>query len=408
MDQRSNLKTASLCQENNFTQLIQEPTHFTENSSSILDLFFVSNPRSVVASGVSDHFLEQELRYHCPTYCILKFCKPKPITFTRLIWMYDQCNFDLLRQSLSSADWESCSNADVNAYASNITDTILSICKNLIPNKTVTVRPRDVPWMTSAIRRCIRRRKRAYKKAKLSGSVEHWSKFRRIRNDTIRSIKQAKSTYYINLVDKLKTCTSSSKDWWNTLKPFITKDSSVSIPPLIDPVTNMPTTSDAEKADLLNTYFANQTQLNDDGKIPPNPTVPPVERQLSSVTLIQNEVEDVLRNLQIGKASGPDGISNRILREASRQLSGPLCSLFNYSLHSANVPLSWKDANVCAVFKKGDSSLPNNYRPISLLSCVEKAFEKVLFKHTYNHLHDTNFLTRCSLVSYLATPLSVS
>ncbi|XP_053405093.1 uncharacterized protein LOC128558875 [Mercenaria mercenaria] len=234
--------------------------------------------------------------------------------------------------------------------------------------------------MTSAIRRSIRRRKRVYKKAKLSGSDEHWSKFRRIRNDTIRSIKQAKSTYmyYINLVDKLKTCTSSSKDWWNTSKPFITKDSSVSIPPLIDPVTNMPTTSDAEKTDLLNTYFANQAQLNDDGKTPPYPTVPPIERQLSSVTLIQNEVKDVLRNLQIGKASGPDGISNRILCEASRQLSGPLCSLFNYSLHSANVPLSWKDANVFPVFKKGDSSLPNNYRPISLLSCVEKSDTKML------------------------------
>ncbi|XP_053387818.1 uncharacterized protein LOC128551202 [Mercenaria mercenaria] len=235
----------------------------------------------------------------------------------------------------------------------------------------------------------------------MSGSEEQWSKFRRIRNDTIRSIKQAKATYYLNLADKLKTGTSSSKDWWKTLKPFITKDSSVSIPPLIDPFTNTPTTNDAaEKADLLNTYFAIQTRLDDE--TPPYPTIPPIERQLSPVTLIPKEVEDVLRNLQIDKASGPDGISNRILREASQQHSGPLCSLFNYSLHSANVPLSWKDANVCALFKKGDSSIPNNYRPISLLSCVEKVFEKALFK-IFTTIFITQFSHSCA-VWFLTRP----
>jgi hypothetical protein len=47
-------------------------------------------------------------------------------------------------------------------------------------------------------------------------------------------------------------------------------------------------------------------------------------------------------------------------------------------------------ANVCAVFKKGDPSVPNNHRPISLLCCVEKVFERIIFKYLFNFLQDNN------------------
>ena len=36
--------------------------------------------------------------------------------------------------------------------------------------------------------------------------------------------------------------------------------------------------------------------------------------------------------------------------------------------------------------KSGDLSLSSNYRPISLLSNLEKVFERLIFKHIYNHL----------------------
>ena len=38
-------------------------------------------------------------------------------------------------------------------------------------------------------------------------------------------------------------------------------------------------------------------------------------------------------------------------------------------------------------------SLVSNYRPISLLNTMEKVFERVIFKHLFNYLRDTNFLT---------------
>lgn len=47
------------------------------------------------------------------------------------------------------------------------------------------------------------------------------------------------------------------------------------------------------------------------------------------------------------------------------------------------VPDHWKSANVMSLFRNGNKSLVSNYRPISLLSCVEKTFERIIFKHVY-------------------------
>ena len=64
-----------------------------------------------------------------------------------------------------------------------------------------------------------------------------------------------------------------------------------------------------------------------------------------------------------------------------------------FSMSSSTVPFSWKQANVCAVHKKDDKSCVNNYRPISLLCCVEKVFERLIFKRLFSFLQENNVLT---------------
>ena len=113
----------------------------------------------------------------------------------------------------------------------------------------------------------------------------------------------------------------------------------------------------------------------------------------SVIVLSPNEVEIVLETLPVGKASGPNAISNRILRELSSELSTPLCSLFNHSLHTGCVPISYKEANVTHVPKKGDLSIVSNYRPMSLLNTEYKVFERLVFKHLYNPLHRHNLIS---------------
>ena len=98
---------------------------------------------------------------------------------------------------------------------------------------------------------------------------------------------------------------------------------------------------------------------------------------LNSISTSPPEVESVLKSLQLGKATGPDVINNRILKELATPLSFPLSDLFNFSLAIGKVPLMWKEANVTPIFKKEDPSVVSNYRSISLLSAVGKVLEKL-------------------------------
>ena len=56
--------------------------------------------------------------------------------------------------------------------------------------------------------------------------------------------------------------------------------------------------------------------------------------------------------------------------------------LFNRSMQEMVFPGQWEISHVIALFKKGDESLPSNYRPVSLLSCVSKILEKIVDNKT--------------------------
>ena len=105
----------------------------------------------------------------------------------------------------------------------------------------------------------------------------------------------------------------------------------------------------------------------------------PVDSPLGNIVHTSDEVESVLKSLPVGKAVGPDGISNRVSKELSREISPALCGFFNQSLHTGIVPDSFKQAYVSPVHKGGDPSEISNYRPISLLSNLDKAFERLIF-----------------------------
>ena len=115
--------------------------------------------------------------------------------------------------------------------------------------------------------------------------------------------------------------------------------------------------------------------------------------ELDSIILNSIEVESVLKSLASGKAFGSNGLNNRILKELSKELAQPLCNFFNFSLDKGVLPSSYKETNVCPIHKKDQISLVNNYRPISLLNAEVKVFERLIFKHLFNHLQENSFLT---------------
>jgi hypothetical protein len=113
---------------------------------------------------------------------------------------------------------------------------------------------------------------------------------------------------------------------------------------------------------------------------------------ITDLNVSVEEISDIIQILHTNKASGPDVIIHKMLKLCPNKIALPLQIIFNKSLQQSKYPKNWKLAHVIAVFKKGNSSLPSNYRPISLISCVGKIMERVIYKHVYNYLHQNRLI----------------
>ena len=94
-------KINDLYQHFNLEQIITEPTHHTENSDSVIDLFLVSNKNRVLLSGISESFLDQNIRYHCPVDCVYNLDKIIIPSFTRHIYLYHLGDCQTLSRELT-------------------------------------------------------------------------------------------------------------------------------------------------------------------------------------------------------------------------------------------------------------------------------------------------------------------
>ncbi|XP_053383630.1 uncharacterized protein LOC128549901 [Mercenaria mercenaria] len=372
-------------------QVITESTHYTEHSNTFIDLLILSSTCPIKISWVGEPFLDQNIRFHCPIICCLDVTKPKPATFKRRVWKFDQGDYEGLRQEALTFDWQSLFDHDIDTYTNNITNQILSMSNKYIPNKIVTIRQSEPPWIHNDIRKCIRKRNRAYDKAKISQNPRHWQAYKQLRNKTTDMLRQAKHHLSVKISDKLKQPDLKTTDYWRILKQFIAPTNKSSIDTLHDDGNIV--TDNTDKANLLNNFFQTQTQLNDQNKTLPPLHVNPDENVLTNIQIAEDEVEITLKSLNTGKASGPDNINSRILKELSHEIASPLCSLFNRSLHIGKVPSLWKLANVCAIHKKNDPYIVSNYRSISLLSTISKTLEKIIRKHTYNFFMSNNIIS---------------
>ena len=328
---------------------------------------------------------------HCPVYCVLKFSRPHKISFKRRIWSFDRADFDGYRDCLSKVDWDTILNDDVNESCKNVTALILRTAENFIPSKTVVIRKNDSPWMHNSLRRLIRKRRRAHSRAKKTNKPVHWHHYRNIRNLCVTETRTAKQIYYEGLSTKLRNANIAPKVWWKTLNSIIRGNTSYSeYPPLIN--NNVEVSDDIEKAELFNNYFNIISSVDDSNARLPQDNFTS-DHNLSDIVITNDDVKDVLSLLNVSKATGPDLINPRLLKEAPDQLCNPLARLFNLSLRKAIFPDVWKIAHLIPVFKSGDRSDYRNYRPISLLSNIGKCMEKCLFKYIYNFLNMFKIIT---------------
>ena len=160
-------------------------------------LFLEENACVLIRSTwASNEYLNQQMRYHGPIFGILKFSKPKSKSFSRHIWDYNNGDYNLLREKASQMDWESLKDDNIDNYVENLKNAIISITTECVPNRNIKVKPSDPPWLTSALKRHIRKRKRAYKKALRSNLDRHWNKFKTLCNKAITMIRDSKQKFF--------------------------------------------------------------------------------------------------------------------------------------------------------------------------------------------------------------------
>ena len=93
-----------------------------------------------------------------------------------------------------------------------------------------------------------------------------------------------------------------------------------------------------------------------------------------SCTRIKNLLDDI----NINKAPGPDGIHGCVLKHCSISLYRPLSIIFKLSYNTGTIPTDWKSANIVPIYKKGDKAVVSNYRPISLICLTAKIMERII------------------------------
>ena len=151
---------------------------------------------------------------------------------------------------------------------------------------------------------------------------------------------------------------------------------------------------DALKASLFNAHFA-QVGTIDDGKLPPlQDLTPSNDVQLSSIYFNSSDVHEVISKMNSTSSPGPDGFPPILLQKLNDYLCLPLSILFSLIFQCGQLPDIWKSAIVKPIFKKGNSSDPNNYRPISLTSIVCKIFESIIKKYLLAYLNTFSLISK--------------
>ena len=104
-------------------------------------------------------------------------------------------------------------------------------------------------------------------------------------------------------------------------------------------------------------------------------------------------IKEIIEKLPVKKAPGPDGISNKALQSLPPNTIETIANIYNHAIRLEHFPTSWKHAKVILLPKpKKNRSLPQNYRPISLLNTLSKLFEKILISHLRTDLQTHNIL----------------
>ena len=375
---------------------ILQPTRITHHSATLIDNIFLNSISHHTISGN----VVYDLSDHLPNFLILNNFSTLPKNFE--LFRRDYSNFNELNflQDIQAADWtNNPTNNDVNLLFDSFYDKLSNIVDKHIPDKKMSKREikfLSKPSITFGIRKSLKIKNNIYKKFIKSQSVYYHSKFKLYRNKLNHLIRISKINYYNNYFRHNK---SHINNIWKGIKEIISfKPLRNSIPSKVV-VDNNAITDTYSIANSFNAFFTNIGN-NLANNIPATSASPlsfmPASRQSNSFFLNSisvNEIAEEISNLNTSKSSGPFSVPVKILKLIKEHISIPLATIFNCSISSSTLPDKFMIASVIPVHKQGSQLIPNNYRPISLLSIFNGLLERLVCRRLIK-----DFITKHNLL----------
>ncbi|GFU16060.1 RNA-directed DNA polymerase from mobile element jockey [Trichonephila clavipes] len=282
-------------------------------------------------------------------------------------------------------------NASLRSRVSTLTNQILTA----YDNSSKQIHPNNNYYIDNDLRTLFKTRNRARKIYQYSRNPADKTTLNRIQNKIKRKIQAVTQKQW---EDKLASLDTVDGSLWSMTKGFKKKRSPISA---LKGNTGIAYT-DEEKAETLANSLESQFQLNNIS----NPTQD--NNHIRLVTRFFNnennfddspsitkpsEIVQIINNFKIKKAPGREGITNKMCKHFNRSVVFQLTNIINNILTVGYFPKMWKTASVIPILKPGkDPTLPDSFRPISLLPVLSKITEKVIQKRLCQHLNDNDIL----------------
>ena len=355
--------------ENDFTQLIDFPTHVKGN---ILDLALTNFPDKILNISSPGNLANSD-------HSILSI---DILT-----------NFEKTEEIGEKPDWNKCDHEELNQFYENVCwqelivegDAVLSwenfkekiqegINKHVPTVKNASKKkPR---WFKQKLLKLTRKKERLWKEYLNYKDIESFTKYKICEKECKKAIRNAKRNY------EKKIANDSNLKTFNAYVKKKTKNKTSVGPLLVD---KKIISDNSEIANALNDYFCSVFSQDTIRNTPDlNLMMPP--RKLENIIFSARDIEKKIASMKSSPATGPDGISTILLKQFAHILSKPLSAIYNTSMESGQIPRDWKDANVTPIFKKGAKGETSNYRPISLTSIPCKIMESLIKDEVMDHL----------------------
>ena len=359
-------------------QHVFEPTRYREGQRPTLDdLLFSTDDTSVEnivynpGIGKSDHITIQ---------CKLK-TKIETNNFTRTVYQYDKGDYKRMAEMLTINWEEELGDLGVQEAMDKFEDRYKAAEKACIPSHTISdtsVRIKPV-WMSNHALRVVKRKHSAWIRFLNTKDGEDYQRYVSKRNEASHATKRARKEFEKKLASE---CRKNAKGVWKYIKSNKKK---AGIPDLKRKDGTF-TQNAGDAAEALSQQYSSVFTEEDISNIPDIPSKPLKSPPLTSFTVTEEDVLKILKSLNPHKTPGLDGIHPKPIKELAETLVLPLTIIFKRSTTRSQLPRNWLDAVISPIYKKGQRCLPENYRPVSLLSIICKVLERIITDQIVKHI----------------------